>query len=153
MVIYLDGKPVTGQLLKGPVRKTITYAAGGAGANGTETDIFTVTGEVIIVAIVPYCTTNLDESAGTPTLELGVNNDTNLFIAATTATAIDADDFWVDASPTEVGGVALPAALKDIAVTDNISCTVGGTNNISAGVIEYMVYWLPVSADGLVVPA
>ncbi|KKN75279.1 hypothetical protein LCGC14_0382780 [marine sediment metagenome] len=137
--------------IRGPVRKTITYAAGGTGANATETDIFTVTGDVIVVALVAFCTTNLDQSAGTPTLELGVNNDTNLFVAATTATAIDADDFWVDASPTEVGGVALPAAFKDIVVTDNISCTVGGTNNISAGVIEYTVYWLPISSNGNVV--
>ena len=131
-------------------RKTITFAAGGNGANGVETDLFTVTGDVIIVAIVPNCTTDLAESAGTPTLELGVNNDTNLFVAATTATAIDAEDFWVDASPTEVGGVALPDALKDIIITDNISNTVGGTNNISGGVIEYTVYWLPISTDGLV---
>lgn len=140
-------------LPRGPVRKIITYTTGGTGANATETDIFDVTGEVIIVVLIPYCTTNLDESAGTPSLELGVNNDPNLFIAATTATAIDADDFWVDASPTEVGGVAIPAALKDIAITDNISCLVGGTNHISAGVIEYTVYWLPISTDGLVVPA
>ncbi len=137
--------------LKGPVRKTITYVAGTTGANGTETDIFTVTGEVIVVALVPYCTTNLDQSAATPTLELGVNNDTNLFVAATTATEIDAGDFWVDATPTKVGGVALAATLKDIVVTDNISCTVGGTNNISAGVIDFTVYWLPISSDGNVV--
>ena len=137
--------------IRGPVRKTITYANPGTGANGTETDIFTVTGEVIAVVLTPYCTTLLGESAGTPTLELGVNNDTNLFVAATTATDIDANDFWFDATPAEVGGMAIPVALKDIAITDHISCTVGGTNNISSGVIEYTVYWLPISADGNVV--
>lgn len=137
--------------IRGPVRKTITYTAGGTGAAGIETDIFTVTGEAIVIAIVPFCTTSLTESAGTPDLALGVNNDTNLFIAATTATAIDANDFWVDASPTEVGGVALPAALKDIVITDNISCVVGGTNNIDAGVIDFTVYWLPISSNGNVV--
>jgi hypothetical protein len=131
-----------------PARKTITYANPGTGAAGTETDIFTLTGEIIVIAIVPYCITNLTETAGTPTLELGVNNDTNLFVGATTATAIDANDFWMDTDPTEVGGMAIPAALKDIAITDNISCTVGGTNNIDAGVIEYTVYWLPISDDG-----
>ena len=139
------------QLIQGPVRKTITYAAGGTGANATETDIFTVTGEVVVVLLLPYCTTNLDESAGTPSLALGVNNDTNLFIAATTATDIDLNDFWFDATPAEVGGMAIPAALKDIAITDHISCLVGGTNNISAGVIEFTVYWIPISTDGNVV--
>jgi hypothetical protein len=134
-------------------RKTITYANPGTGANGTETDIFTLTGEVIVLALFPYCTTNLGESAGTPELALGVNNDTDLFIASTVATAIDADDFWVDATPTEVGGVALPAALKDIIITDNISCLVGGTNHIDAGVIEYTVFWLPISPDGNLVAA
>ena len=139
--------------VRGPVRKTITYTSGGSnpGQNGVETDIFTVTGEVIVVAVTPYCTTLLGESAGTPTLEFGVNNDTNLFVAATTATDIDSNDFWFDATPAEVGGMAIPAALKDIAITDHISCTVGGTNHISSGVIEYTVYWLPISEDGNVV--
>ena len=134
--------------VKGPVIKSITFTAGGTGAAGTETDLFTVTGDVIVVAIIPFCTTNLTQSAGTPDLALGANNDTNLFVSATTATDIDANDFWVDASPTEVGGVALPAALKDIVITDNISCIVGGTNNIDAGVIDFTVYWLPISTDG-----
>ena len=82
---------------------------------------------------------------------MGVNNDTNLFVAATTATDVDSNDFWFDATPAEVGGMALPAALKDIAINDRISCTVGGTNHISSGVIEYTVYWLPISEDGNVV--
>ena len=130
-------------------RKTITFVAGGNGANGVETDLFTVTGDVIIIAIVPKCTTDLAESAGTPSLELGVNNDTNLFIDATIATELDAGDFWVDTTPTELGGVALPDRLKDILINGNISNKVVGTNNISAGVIEYTVYWLPISTDGL----
>jgi hypothetical protein len=136
-----------------PARKTITYTAGGSnpGQQGVETDIFTVTGEVIVIALVPYCTTLLGESAGTPELALGVNNDPNLFVDTTIATAIDANDFWFDATPVEVGGMAIPARLKDIAITDNISCTVGGSNNISSGVIEYTVYWLPISSDGQVV--
>jgi hypothetical protein len=134
-----------------PARKTITFTAGGTGALNTETDIFTVTGEVIVVAIVPFCTTSLEESAGTPNLRLGVNNSTALFVGATTATDIDANDFWMDTDPTEVGGMAIPAALKDIAITDNISCRVLGSNNISAGVIDFTVYWLPISDDGNVV--
>ena len=148
----ITGSGLGPQNVIGPVRNTITYAAGGTGLNAAETDIFTITGEVIVVVLIPYCTTNLDESAGTPSLALGVNNSTALFIAATTATGIDANEFWFDTSP-DPYGIAIPAALKDIAITDNISCLVGGTNNISAGVIEYTVYWLPISSDGNVVAA
>ncbi len=133
--------------------KEITYAAGGTGAAGTATAIFTVTGEVLIVHLVPFCSTNLAQSAGTPTLALGVVGNTAIFLGATTATDIDAGKFWLDTSPAEVGAVAVPAALLDIAVTANIQCLVGGTNNISAGVIRYDLRWRPLSSNGLVVPA
>lgn len=133
--------------------KSITYTAGGTGANAAATAIFTVTGEVIVVCLVPYCSTSLEESAGTPSLALGVVGNTAIFLGATTATAIDSGKFWLDTTPAEVGAVAIPAALKDIAVTANIQCLVGGTNNISAGVIRYDVYWRPLSSDGLIVPA
>ena len=131
---------------------SVTFTAGGTGAAGTATALFTVTGQVIVVHLVPFCTTSLTESAGTPTLALGVVGSTALFVAATTATVIDADEFWVDTAP-DANGIAIPAALSDIAITDNIQCLVGGTNNISAGVIEFGLYWRPLSADGLVVPA
>ena len=129
------------------VSKIITFTAGGTGAAGTETDLFTVTGAVIVVAISGYVTTNLTESAGTPTLSLGVNNNVAIFIAATTATVLDAGELWVDNAP-DANVVALPAALKDILVEESISCTVAGTNNISAGVIDFTVHWAPASADG-----
>ncbi|KKN69032.1 hypothetical protein LCGC14_0445040 [marine sediment metagenome] len=132
---------------------SITYVAGTTGANAAATAIFTVTGDVFVVRLVPFCTTSLEESAGTPSLALGVVGNTAIFLAATTATAIDGGKFWLDTTPAEVGAVAVPAALKDIAVTANIQCLVGGTNNISAGVIRYDVYWRPLSSDGLIVPA
>lgn len=133
--------------------KSITYAAGGTGANAAATAIFTVTGEVLLVRLVPYCSTSLDQSAGTPTLELGVVGNTAILLGATTATAIDNGKFWLDTTPAEVGAMAVPAALKDIAITANIQCLVGGTNNISAGVIRYDILWRPLSSNGLVVPA
>lgn len=128
--------------------KTVTFTAAGAGLQGTATPIFTVTGTIEIVRLVPYCTVSLEQSAGTPTLALGVVGNTAIFIAATTATAIDAGFLWMDATPTEVGAMAVPAALKDIAVVANVQCLVGGTNNISAGAIRFNVLWRPVSSDG-----
>ena len=133
--------------------KTITYANPGTGAAGTSTTIFTVTGDVLIVRLVPFCSTSLTETAGTPTLALGVIGNTAILLGATTATAIDSGKFWLDTSPAEVGAVAIPAALIDIACTANIACLVGGTNNINAGVIRYDLFWRPLSSDGLVVAA
>ena len=135
------------------ITKSITYAAGTTGANAAATAIFTVTGEILIVRLVPFCATSLEQSAGTPTLELGVVGNTDILLGATTAAAIDSGKFWLDTTPAEVGAFAVPAALKDIAVTADVQCLVGGTNNISAGVIRYDLFWLPLSSDGLVVPA
>lgn len=128
------------------VSKTITFNAGaGTGAVGS-VPIFTTTGEVMIVAMVPFCTVNLTEAAPTATLALGVTGSTQLFVAATTATDIDANEFWVDNAP-DANGVAIPAALKDIAITDNIIGTVAA-QNITAGAIRFDVWFLPLSSDG-----
>lgn len=132
--------------------KTITYANPGTGAAATTTTIFTVTNEILVMQIVPFCTTDLTETAGTPTLALGVVGGATIFIAATTATAIDAQEFWVDTAP-DAGGVRVPSQLELIAITGNITCVVGGTNNIDAGVIRYDLYWRPLSSDGNAVAA
>jgi hypothetical protein len=137
---------------RGPAITSITFTAGGTGANGTETTLFTVTGAVLVLNITAYVTTDLTESAGTPTLSLGINNDVAIFIAATTATALDAGELWVDTAP-DANVIALPAVMKDILVEENISCTVAGTNNISAGVISFSVSWTPISSDGNVAAA
>ena len=98
----------------------------------------------MVSKIVPYCTTLLAGSSAT--LALGVTGSTSLFISATTATDIDADEFWVDTGP-DANGIALPAALQDILVTDNIIGTVA-TAAISAGVLEFTVFWRKISSDG-----
>ena len=107
---------------------------------------FTVTGEVLVAAMVPFCTGSLTEAAATATIALGVTGSTALFIAATTATEIDVNEFWVDTSP-DANGIALPAALKDIVITDNIIATVA-TQNVNGGTLRITVLWYPISADG-----
>lgn len=129
-------------------KRTIATAAldGGAGSGATGSiALFTVTGQVLILAIVGFCTENL-VSAGGGTLALGVTGDTDLFIAATTGTDIDADDIWIDAGP-DPNGIALPAACKDVIITDNIIGTVA-TADITDGTIEFYVLWVPLSANG-----
>lgn len=132
-------------------RKTVTFDDGvGTGDIGA-VPIFTVTGEILVEKLVPYCITTVTEE-GTPggaTLSLGVTGGVDDFIAATTALSIDADMFWVDNAP-DPNSVALPAALQNILTTDNIIGTVA-TDELNAGAIEFTLYWRKISSDGAVV--
>lgn len=109
--------------------KTVTFTgAAGAGQVGTGT-VFTVTGEVLVEKIVPTCTTTVaagGSGAGTPSIQLGVASATTLFVASTTPANIVSGKFWSSATPT-ANGVAVPAALKDIAITDDVQFQVTST--------------------------
>ena len=128
--------------------KSFTFTgAATTGAVGTQT-VFTVTGEVEVVELIPICDTDLT-SAGGGSISLGVTGNTVLFIAATVATAIDAAEFWFTTTPT-ANALAIPAALKNIAITDDIISTVT-VGDVTAGVIRYMLLYRPISAGALVV--
>lgn len=131
------------------VRKTVTFTgAENLGAVGA-VPIFTVTGEVVVLYLVPFCTVLLTEASATATLALGVTGSTSLFVAATNAVDIDANEFWVDTAP-DANGIALPAALKDIVITDNIIGTVAA-QAVDSGAIRFECLWLPLSAGSTVV--
>lgn len=135
-----------GQLRK--AQKTVTFTGGaGAGAVGTVT-CFTVTGEILVVALSTYCSTNLTEAGATATLTLGVTSSATLFIGSTNSTDIDAGEFWVSTTPT-ANGIALPAPMKDIVITDNVILTCG-TQATNAGVLRLDMYWMPLSSDAAV---
>ena len=92
--------------------KSVTFdGTAGLGAQGA-VPLFTVTGEIIVVYLVPYVVLTLGQDVGTPTLALGVTNSTGLFIGATTATALATGEFWTEATGggTAAAGVGLPAA-------------------------------------------
>lgn len=128
------------------LNKTITFTgAANFGAVGA-VPIYTCTGEVLIVALVPSCTVDLTEGGATATIALGVTGSTSLFVAATTATAIDTGEFWVDTT-SRANGFAIPAALKDISITDNIIATVAA-QAVATGAIRFDVWYMPLSADG-----
>ena len=130
-------------------RKTITFTgAAGAGEAASTVTVFTVTGEIWVRALIPYCTTLLTEAAPTATVALGVTGSTALFIAATNSVDIDADEFWVDTTP-DARGIAIPAALKDIVITDNIIIT-PATQNTDSGVFDFTLVWSPLSTDAAV---
>ena len=131
--------------------KTVTFTgAANLGAVGA-VPIFTVTGTVLVVYLIPLCTVLLTEAAPTATLALGVTGSTSLFVAATTGTAIDANEFWFSTTPT-AAGLALPAALKDIPVAANIIGTVGA-QAVDSGAIRFDLWWLGISSGSSVVPS
>ena len=82
---------------------------------------------------------------------MGVTNLTSLFIAATNAVNLLTGEFWTEATGggTANAGIAVPAALKDIAITSNIVGTVA-TQAVNGGTLRFDVYYLPLSSDGLV---
>jgi hypothetical protein len=130
-------------------RKTVTFdGSAGLGAAGTNVLVFTVTGEVVVDELVPFCTTSLTEATPTATITLGVAaaGKGALFIAATNAVDLDANDFWVDTGP-DVAGVALPAALKQIVIGKDI-IIFPAVQNVDGGVIEFTIYWHAISTDG-----
>jgi hypothetical protein len=132
--------------------KTATFTgAAGLGAVGA-VDIFTVTGSVEIVRLVPQCTVLLTEAAPTgATIKLGVTGSTALFIAATNAIDIDAAEYWFSTTPV-VGGDAIPDALKHVAITADVIATVA-VAAVDGGAVRFDAIWRPLSSGGLVVAA
>ena len=121
--------------------KTVTFDGGtGTGAIGTVA-IATVTGRVQIMTGSAYCSTLL--AGATATVELGVATATAGLIAQTTATDIDAAEYWQDTTPE----TKISPLITNVAVTGNIILTVG-TAGVDSGVLEFVFYWLPESASG-----
>ena len=136
----MPGHPVLSRLRR-HFTKTVTFDGGsGSGAVGTVA-IATITGSVLLEHLTCECTTLL--AGATATLELGTANNTAALIAQTTATEIDANEYWHDDTPeAEVGD-----AVTNKTVNANIILTVG-TAAISSGVIVISGFWVPLSAPG-----
>jgi len=151
MSVIIDGKEIDlGTLL---TRKSITFTgAANLGAVGN-VPLFTVTGEVMIVAIVPYVVASLTQAAAGSTLALGVTNSTSLLIGATPVVDLDIGEFWTEATAAGLAnsGIVIPSTLELVAITSNIVGTVA-VNNCDGGTLRLDVYWKPLSVDGLVVP-
>lgn len=132
--------PINNRVLK-KFTKTVTFDGGtGTGAVGTVA-IAAITGSVLCGYTTARCKTTL---VGAGTLELGVSGNTAALIAQIAdATGLVANDFWIGS--TSPAGVA--AAILDKTVTGNLILTVGSTA-ITAGVLEFIFYYLPLSADG-----
>ncbi len=99
---------------------------------------FTVTGMVLIEFLGGFCRESL--VGATATLEVGVVGDTAGLIAQTTATDIDLDDVWVDATPT----AAVDIVVVNKLVSANVVLTVG-TATVTDGLLDIVCLWRPMS--------
>lgn len=121
-----------------------------AGAQGVFT-IFTVTGDVM-VSVIGICQVLMD-SGGAATIELGIAGNTAAVIAQTTATDLDQFETWQDAGPeANPGPVDVTARTFFVANGADIIMTVGAAD-LTAGDIDFLCRWFPVSVNGSVVKA
>jgi hypothetical protein len=109
--------------------------------------LFTVTGTVAM-KIFARCTVDL--AGASATLEVGTALSTARLIAQTTATDIDANEIWHDATPD--ASIEDSTVLVEKLVNQNVIET-AGTANITAGNIEYTCLWRPITPGATVVSA
>lgn len=116
-----------------------TFAAATTGATGAHT-LFTVTGDVL-VNVFAHCTTDV---TGGGTGEVGTANNTAGLIAQTTGTAIDANEWWQNGTPTLKIGADVQPAIP-VGSSTNIILTIG-TDTLTAGVVDFYCIWRPLSS-------
>ena len=110
--------------------------------------IFTVTGDVLL-SVAGVCQTLLD-SAGAPTIELGISGNTAALIAQTAAKDLDANETWQDAVPeVNPGIIDLFGGSRQFVVANgaDVILTVA-TADITAGDVDFHAFWMPLSSDG-----
>ena len=120
------------------------------GAQGAFT-IYTVTGDVY-VQVFGLCQVALT-SGGAATIELGITGNTAALIAQTTATDLDQYETWQDAGPeANPGAVPIDARGFVIANGADVILTIA-TADLTAGDIDFVCRWWPISTNGNVVAA
>lgn len=122
--------------------KTITFSTANAAASDSIT-LFTTTGRVLVKFASAFCSTSLTVSAGT-TLEWGTGNNASAWVSQTDPTLIDVNEFWNDATPE----LQTAIAIVDRNLSANSVLAVGAGGDITAGVIEFAVLWVPISSNG-----
>lgn len=134
------------------VEKVITFAGGTTNATGDHDgtgdpfSIFTVTGTVKM-RIVGIVETTL---VGAATLEVGVAGATAALIAQVAdASGLAAGEIYHDNTPDAFLELTSVMPEKIVAGGKDVIGTVG-TANITAGVIRFLCFWYPLSADGKV---
>ena len=107
--------------------------------------LLTVTGIVELAIIAVSTTLPVGASA---TIELGTTINTADIIAQVTASTMAANEIWHDG--TSDASVEVSTVITRKIVTQNVEL-LAATADITAGVIQFIVFWNPISCDGNVV--
>jgi len=126
-----------------------TNARGDVDGTSDPKTLFTVTGDVLL-GVYGVCTVDL-VSAGGGSVSVGLTGNTALLIPSTTATTIDANELWMDATPA-IGKVI--DSLTYYVVGNGVDVVEDSiTADITAGQIYYICLWRPLSVGSTVVAA
>ena len=112
--------------------------------------IFTVTGDVLMT-VFGLCQILID-SAGAPTIELGISGNTAALIAQTTGKDLDAYETWQDNAPEANPGVVdVFGGSRQFIVANgaDVILTIA-TADLTAGDVDFHAFWMPLSNDGAV---
>lgn len=148
-----QGRPILTTDWAAQVEKLMTFAGGTANdpgdydGTGNPANLFIVTGTVLL-RLLAKCTVSLAGAGAT--VEAGTALLSTGLIPLTTATDIDANEIWHDATPDS--SVEETSVLAQRIVSQNVIQTVR-TANITAGAIRYTAFWYPLTSDGNVVAA
>lgn len=114
---------------------------------GNPATLFTVTGTVFakVIAVV-----ETDLAGASATVAVGTAKGTTSIIAQSTATDLDVNEIWHDATPDN--SVEATTVAPERIINQDIIQTVG-TANITSGAIRYICLWRPLSMNATVVPA
>ena len=116
--------------------------------------IFTVTGDVLL-SIFGLCQVSCT-SGGVAKIELGIVGNTAALIAQTTATELIQYEIWEDATPTiaNPGLIDLFGGARQFVVAAGVDIILTiSAADLTAGDIDFHAFWMPLSADGNIVPA
>lgn len=125
---------------------TADLATGSSWETAASHEVFTVTG-LVRVRLWALCTENV---AGGGSIQFGYEGATDGLIASTTATDLDANELWYDATPTTqidtFANVVFDRVINGLDIGYEI--TAAATTN---GTLEFHCVWEPLTAGASVV--
>lgn len=145
-----NGAPVTSPDWSLQAVKNVTFNGGTANAIGDDGGtsdpytLFTVTGRVLM-RVIGFCTVNL--AGASATVSVGTALTPAGLIASTTATNIAANEIWHDATPD--ASVELSTVATQKIVSQDVILSVG-TADVTAGAIQFVCFWFPLTPDSKV---
>lgn len=121
-----------------------TNARGDIDGTGNPRTLFTVTGTVAM-KLFGICTADL--AGATATLEVGTALSTAGLIAQTTATDLDVNEIWHDATPDS--SIELMSVATEKIVQQDVQ-ELAGTANITSGNVKYICLYRPLTPGATV---